>query len=152
MADPDDRPATHRFLRGRDAVAAFFREQGDRVHHTSGGLHVSRTEGGADRLVYLEWNTSQGVLRFLTVAPMPKIPPDCHARILAAVSDLQAELALGGVMLFRDRVSVRTYVFLNHDGSVSARVVESGMRLAIETGNRARDRLLPLLDPDGCAS
>ena len=108
---------------------------------------MSRTEGGADRLVYLEWNTQQGVLRFHSVAPMPKIPPDCHARVLAEVSDLQA-----GLVLFRDRGSVRTYVFLNQDDSVSARVVESGMRLAIETGNRARDRLLPLLDPDGCAS
>lgn len=143
---------TDRFLLGRDAVRDFLMEQGDQANFTTGGLNVTRTDGDVEQLVVVEWNTPQGVIRFLAVAPLPKIPPDCHDRVLQAVSALSAELALGRLLLFRGRVSVHSHAFLNHDGSVSARVIESSMRLIVETGRRARARLLPLLAPNGPAA
>ena len=128
---PQARPPTERFLVGRDEIRTFLQQQGDRANYTSGGLYVTRTQGSEEQLVFVECNALQGVVRFLAVAPLPKIPPDRLERAMQAVTVLQAELALGGVMLFRERVSVRTHAFLNHDGSISARVIESGMRLTV---------------------
>ena len=137
---------TPRFLFGRDDVQAYLQSVGDRANFVSGGLNVTRTDGGRDHLVFANWNHEQGVVRFFTVVPIPVLKPEQLPEIQGRVLALNAELALGEVLLFRRRLSVRSYVFFNHDGSLSTRVVESCMRLVVETSNRAAAHVADIVD------
>lgn len=134
-----------RFLFGRDEVQAYLEEAGDRANFTSGGLNVTREDRGRDHRVFLHWNVEQGVARFLTVVPLPAFEASQLAEVQSRVLALNAELALGEVVLFRNRLSTRSYAFFGHDGSLSTRAVESCMRLVIETSHRAVSRLVDLV-------
>lgn len=136
---PDETEAREARLRGLDDVLA--RARARKLHCAREGSRVvvSGSIGGSPSVAAITWNAPQGVVLFTCAAPV-KVSPSNRDALIAAAAEINAELAVLGLVVRERGVYFTAHAYIETDGAISAHIFERSLDLVFEgiTQHRAR--------------
>jgi hypothetical protein len=131
------------FLAGRDAVEAHLAGRGEAVRAMSQGFSL-RTAGCVP--VDVLWEGTPGVVHLFTALPFA-VAESRRAQTALAICDLNRQVVVGHFALVPQLV-FQVPIMLNHDGSISALVVERALDACRNTAGQFVDHLRRVAVPE----
>ena len=131
-------------------VAARARARG--LHCAVEGERViaSGSVDGAPSVAAVTWSAARGVVLFTCAAPV-KVTPANREALVAVVAELNATLAVLGLVVRDAGVHFTAHAYLDADGALSAHVFERSLDLVFAGMSQHRQRLKAVAKGDGPA-